>query len=219
LIFWNFYDSSVGVAWWAAASFTIALLMQFALVVFAWVFPENNRTPKRRASILFAPALVLIPAAFLGFLWTGIDFTAGSLDIDLTPIAYVFVAYVYFVFFYGAAVLFGKYRRYRGTLRGQQTGAILWGLGITGLFKTAANIVIPYFGSYELLPYSAIFVLPGVIVYAYAISSFKLFSLQSALDQFRLFPITYKIALSIATVAIISFFAFQVPIVWWAFHN
>jgi signal transduction histidine kinase len=219
LIFWNFYDTSVGVAWWAAASFTIALLMQFALVVFAWVFPENNRTPRRRAAILFAPALVLIPAAFLGFLWSGIDYTAGSLDIALTPIAYLFVAYVYFVFFYGAAVLFGKYRRYRGTLRGQQTGAILWGLGITGLFKTAANIAFPYFGNYELLPYSAIFVLPGVIIYAYAISSFRLFSLQSALDQFRLFPITYKIALSIATIAVISFFAFQVPIVWWAFHN
>ena len=219
LIFWNFYDTGLGAAWWAAASFSIALLMQFALVVFAWVFPENNRTPRRRAAVLFAPALVLVPAAFLGFLWNRIDFADGRLSLDLTPIAYVFVAYVYSVFFYGAAVLFQKYLRYRGTQRGQQTGAILWGLCITGLLKTAANIVLPFFGIYGLLPYSAIFVLPGVIVYAYAISNFRLFSLQSALDQFRLFPITYKIALSIATVAVISFFAFQVPIVWWAFHN
>jgi signal transduction histidine kinase len=219
LIFWNFYETGAGVGWWAAASFTIALLMQFALVVFAWVFPENGRTPRKRAAVLFAPALVLVPAALLGFLWRDITITGGDLRIEITPIAYAFVAYVYFVFFYGAAVLFRKYVRYRGSQHGQQTGAILWGLGITGVLKTAANIAFPYFGIYELLPYSAIFVLPGVLIYAYAISNFKLFSLQSALDQFRLFPITYKIALSIATVAIVSFAVFQVPIVWWAFHN
>jgi signal transduction histidine kinase len=56
-----------------------------------------------------------------------------------------------------------------------------------------------------------------VLIYAYAISSFKLFSLQSALDQFRLFPIAYKVALSIAIVAVISFATFQIPIVWWSF--
>jgi two-component system NtrC family sensor kinase len=70
-----------------------------------------------------------------------------------------------------------------------------------------------------MLPYSSIFVLPGVLIYAYAISNFKLFSFQTALDQFRLFPITYKIAVSIATIAIVSFAVFQIPIVWWAFQD
>jgi methyl-accepting chemotaxis protein len=95
----------------------------------------------------------------------------------------------------------------------------VWGLVITGVLKTVANIALPYFGIYSLLPFSSIFVLPGVLIYAYAISNFRLFSFQTALDQFRLFPITYKIALSIATVAIASFVVFQVPIVWWAFHD
>ena len=219
LIFWNFHDAGVEAGWWAAASFTIALLMQFALVVFAWVFPENARTPKRRAAILFAPGLVLIPAGLLGFLWHQATFDNGQFVIDLAPLAYVFVAYVYFVFFYGASVLYYKYRKYKNTQRGQQVGAILWGLVITGILKTLANIVLPYFGIYSLLPYSSIFVLPGVVIYAYAISNFKLFSLQTALDQFRLFPITYKIALSIASVAIASFVVFQLPIVWWAFQD
>ena len=140
-------------------------------------------------------------------------------SIELSALAYVFVAYVYFVFFYGAAELLRKYRLFTGTQKGQQIGAILWGLAITGVLKTAANLAFPFFGIYALLPFSSIFVLPGVLIYAYAISNFRLFSLQSALAQFRLFPIAYKVALSIASVAIISFLIFQVPIVWWAFRD
>ena len=219
LVFWNFYDAGVEAGWWVAASFAIAVLMQYALVVFAWVFPENGRTPKKRAAVLFAPGLVLIPAALFGFLSDDLTFQDGQFRIVLSPLAYVFVGYVYFVFFYGASVLYGKYRKYKNTQRGQQVGAILWGLCITGILKTVANIALPLLGIYDLLPFSSIFVLPGVVIYAYAISNFKLFSLQTALDQFRLFPITYKIALSIASVAIVSFLLFQVPIVWWSFND
>ena len=219
LIFWNFRTETEAAGWWVAASFVIALLMQSSLVVFAWVFPENARTPRRRAAILFAPSLVLIPAALSGMLWRSVGFSDGRFYIELAPIAYLFVFYVYFLFCYGAVVLLKKYVKYKGTQNGQQVGAIIWGLGITGILKTAANIVFPYFGNYDLIPFSSIFVVPGVFIYAYAILNFKLFSLQTALDQFRLFPITYKIALTIAAVAICSFLLFQVPIVWWSFQN
>ena len=219
LIFWNFYPRNSTAGWWASASFITALLMQYSMVVFAWVFPENARTPRRRAAIIFAPGLVLVPAALFGLLWQKAGFEDGRFVIELTPLAYAFVAYVYFIFFYGAAILFNKYRKYVGTQKGQQVGAIIWGLAITGVLKTIANIALPYFGNYDLLPLSAIFVLPGVLIYAYAILNFKLFSLQTALNQFRLFGITYKVALVIASIAIVSFAAFQVPIAWWSFRN
>lgn len=219
LVFWNFHDDNIGAGWWVSASFIIALLMQYALVIFAWVFPENSRTPRKKAAVAFAPGIVLIPAALFGLLWKRAGFENGVFVIELAPLAYAFVVYVYIVFFYGAIVLFRKYQKYRGTVKGQQVGAILWALGITGVLKTLANIGLPFFGINSYLPYSAIFVLPGVLIYTYAISSFRLFSLQSALHQFRLFPITYKIALSIATVAILSFAIFQIPIVWWSFQD
>jgi len=219
IIFWNFYPRESTAGWWAAASFIVALLMQYALAVFAWVFPENARTPRPKAAILFAPGLVFIPATVLGLLWTTVGFEKGRFVIDLTPVAYAFVGYVYFVFCFGAWLLIGKYRRYRGTIQGKQVGAILVALVITGVLKTLVNIVLPFFGNYDLLPYSSIVVLPGVLVYAYAILSFRLFSLRTALDQFRLFPITYKVAITIAAVAIVSFCLFQIPITWWSFHN
>lgn len=217
LIFWNFHTENSQSGWWAAVSFIIALSMQCALVVFAWVFPEDSRPPRRTAAVLFAPGLVLIPAAAFGLLWRRVGFADGVFEIDVAPLAYVFVVYVYALFAYGAFVLYRKYRKYRHSQQGQQIGAILWAIGITGVLKTLANIVLPLFDRYDLLPYSTIFVLPGVLIYAYAISNFKLFSLQTALDQFRLFPIAYKIALTIASVAIISFIIFQIPIVYFAF--
>ena len=219
LIFWNFYDEQIGAGWWASTSFIVALLMQCALVIFAWVFPENARTPRKRAAIIFAPGLVLIPTAAFGLLWRKVGLENGIFVIDLAPLAYAYVFYVYFIFFYGANLLYRKYIKYRGTQKGQQIGAILWAAAITGVLKTFANIILPFYGIYYFLPFSAIFVLPGVLIYAYAISNFKLFSLQTALDQFRLFPIAYKIALSIASVAILSFALFQIPIVWWAFQD
>ncbi len=219
LLFWNFTEVQKFADWWAASSFIIALLMQCALVVFAWVFPENLRTPKKRAAVLFAPSLVLIPAALFGLLSNDVSFQNGRFEIELAPLAYAFVVYVYVVFGFGAFVLLKKYRKFRGTQKGQQVGAIIWALVITGILKTLANIAFPYFSQYNLLPYSSIFVLPGVLIYAYAITNFKLFSLENALDQFRLFPITYKIALSIASVAIISFIIFQIPIVFFSFQN
>lgn len=219
IILWGFRSPNDVANWWAASSFIIALLMQCSLVVFAWVFPENSRTPRKKAVVLFAPSLVLIPAALFGLLWNKVGFRENRFEIDLAPLAYAFVIYVYAVFAYGVTILFRKYRQYKGTQNGQQIGAILWAVIITGVLKTLANIVLPFFGNYELLPYSTIFVLPGVLIYAYAISNFKLFSLQTALNQFELFPITYKIALSIASVAIFSFLLFQIPIVWWAFRD
>lgn len=219
LVFWNFNDPAFGTGWWAAASFTTALLLQYALVIFAWVFPENNRIPREKAAVFFAPGLIFIPAALFGYLWESIEFAGDRFTVSLSPLAYFFVGYVYFLFFYGFLVLARKYRLFTGTQRAKQLGAIILALAITGVLKTLANLLLPYFGHYELLPFSSLFVIPGVLIYAYAITNFKLLSLQTALDQFRLFPITYKIAVSIAAVAVPSFFVFQVPIAWWAFRD
>lgn len=220
LIFWNFHSKNESSVWWVSASFIIALLMQCTLVIFARVFPQDARTTlKGSLAVLFAPGLILIPAAVFGLLVKTAGFRENSFFIDLAPPAYAFVIYVYFIFGYGTLILYRKYKIYRGSQKGQQIGAILWAVFITGVLKTLANIVLPFFGYFVLLPYSSIFVLPGVLIYAYAISNFKLFSLHTALNQFRLFPITYKIALTTASVAIVSFIIFQIPIVWWSFQD
>jgi len=219
LVFWNFETNDTFAGVWAASSFVIALLMQCSLVVFAWVFPENSRTPRRKAAILFSPGIFLIPSVFLGFLWTGVGFRDDRFYIELTSVVYAFVAYVYILYGYGTWILFKKFLYLKGTQSGQQIAAILIATAVTAVLKTVANIALPFFGVYDLLPYSAIFLLPGVVIFAFAISNFRLFSLQTALDQFRLFPITYKTAISIASVAIVSFGIFQIPIVWWSFHD
>ncbi|MGB8507043.1 MAG: ATP-binding protein [Pyrinomonadaceae bacterium] len=221
IVLWGFTSGSgrLGAEAWASVSFVIALLLQYSLVVFAWVFPENGPVPVKRAAVVFAPGAVLVPAAIAGMMWNGVRFDGVQFEIRLTPLAYAFGLYVYGVFAYGFALLYGKFRRYRGSLWGKQLGAIIWALVIACVLNTLANIALPLAGNYTLLPVGSVFVLVGVIIYAYAITNFKLFSLQSALDQFRLFPIAYKVALSIAVVAVLSFVLLQVPIVWWSFTD
>jgi signal transduction histidine kinase len=217
IVMWGFGGGRAVAEWWAGMSFGLSLLLQFAFVVFAWVFPENSEVPVRRAAVMFAPGAVLFPAALAGMMWQGLEFDGAAFKIKLTPLAYVFGLYIYGLFAYGFALLFRKWRRYRASLWGKQLGAILFALVVTATLKTLANIALPLAGVYTLLPVGSVFVLVGVIIYAYAITNFKLFSIQSALDQFRLFPIAYKVAFSIAVVAVLSFALFQIPIVWWSF--
>ena len=219
IVVWGFGAHDGSAAWWAGASFIIALFLQYSLSIFAWVFPEDYPVPRKKAAILFSPGIVFVPAILAGLMWRDVRFADGSLRLNLTGLAYAYGIYIYALFFHGFHVLWTKYVSYRGTLQGQQLGAVLWALVITVTLMTLANVVLPLAGDFSLLPGSSIFVLPGVLIYAYAISSFKLFSLQSALDQFRLFPIAYKVALSIAFVAVISFGLLQVPIVWWSFGD
>ncbi|MBD0372170.1 MAG: HAMP domain-containing protein [Pyrinomonadaceae bacterium] len=216
ITFWGFPEDGAA-SWWASASFIISLLLQYALLIFAWVFPEDRPVPLKRAAVLFAPGAVLVPAAIFGWMWTDARLRGGRFTIHLTPLAYAFGLYLYGLFGCGLSVLYRKYRRYRGQLWGKQLGAILWALILTATLTTTACVALPLMGVNTFLEAGAIFVLPGVLVYAYAISNFKLFSLQSALDQFRLFPVAYKVALSIALVAVLSFALLQVPIVWWSF--
>jgi signal transduction histidine kinase len=217
IVLWEFTAREGRAEWWATTSFLLALALQYSLVVFALVFPEDRPVPLRRVAALFSPGAVFAPAALAGLMWDEARFADHHFSIRLTPLAYAFGLYIYVVFAYGFALLYSKRRRYRGQLAAQQLGAIMWGLVLTGALMTAASVVLPLAGVYVFLPYASVFFLPGVFVYAYAVTNFKLFSLQSALDQFRLFPIAYKVALSIALVAVTSFALFQVPIVWWSF--
>ena len=219
IVLWGFYAREGSAAWWAGASFILSLFLQYTLVVFAWVFPEDKPVPWKRALVIFAPGGVLIPAVVAGAMWESVGFAGSEFKITLTPLAYAFGLYAYGVMGYGFYLLYTKYRRYRGHLWGKQIGAILWALVITVSLNTLANNLLPLFKVYSFLKVGSIFVVPGVLVFAYAISNFKLFSLQSALDQFRLFPIAYKVALSIAAVAILSFLVLQIPIVWWSFSE
>jgi signal transduction histidine kinase len=219
IVLWGFYARDGEANWWASASFILSLFLQYTLVVFAWVFPEDRPVPWKRVLFIFAPGAILIPAVLAGWMWETVGFVGSEFTIRLTLLAYAFGLYAYGVMGYGFYLLYTKYRRYRGQLWGKQIGAILWALVITVSLNTLANNLLPLFSVYSFLKVGSIFVVPGLLVFAYAISNFKLFSLSTALDQFRLFPVAYKVALSIALVAILSFLLLQIPIVWWSFSD
>src|ERR671934_224688 len=87
-------------------------------------------------------------AALAGMMWDGLYFDGSDFRIRLTPLAYAFGLYIYALFAYGFALLFRKWRRYRGSLWGKQPGAILFALVVTATLKTVANIALPLAGVY-----------------------------------------------------------------------
>ena len=121
---------------------------------------------------------------------------------------------------YAVWVLIRKHRHYRSQLFGRHTAFVL-GAVLTHL-RYSHRLPRSYCRfsiKYGLLAYASIFIVFGILLYAYAITNFKLFSVQSVLDHLRLFPLTYKIAITVTGVGLIGFLLLQIPIVWWSFES
>ncbi|HEX4947967.1 MAG TPA: ATP-binding protein [Blastocatellia bacterium] len=219
IAFWCFHKDNESSAWWGLVSFVIGVSLQIPLLLFAEVFPENNPVRWKRIALLAAPILLLIPLWLMGMLWENIGFSHGDFHIKLKPAAYVFGAYNALLLTIGLTQLIRKYFKYRGTLWGQQLAAIISGILVTGILIVPAGNLLPALGVYSFLPFSSVFIVAGTLIYAYAITSFKLFSLQTAVDQLRLFPITYKITIAVAFIGLLGFFLLQVPVAIWAFST
>lgn len=217
LAFWGFHEAETNGHWWAASSFVIGLALQYALLIFADVFPENGRVRWRRVGWFALPLLIFLPLVFTNLLWDFAGFRAGRFTITLKPAALVFGGYNFFLLLIGFAELARKRRQYRDTLWGQQLGAVMLAKGVTSTLTILAVNLLPLLGFYRLLPLSSLFIVVGSLIYAYAISNFKLFSLQTALDQLRLFPLAYKVALAVTLTGLFGFFLCQVPIALWSF--
>jgi signal transduction histidine kinase len=217
IAFWGFHEAQTAGSWWAISSFVIAIALQYALLIFADVFPENAQVRWRRIGLLALPLLVLLPLLLSGTYWEHVGFQNDQFRLRLKTPAFVFGLYNFLLLGIGFLQLLGKYRQYRGTLWGQQIGSVVLAMITTSALTGAAVNLLPIFGYYQLLPVSSLFIVVGSLIYAYAISNFKLFSLQTALDQLRLFPLAYKVAIAVAVTGLLGFFVCQLPIAWWSF--
>lgn len=217
LAFWGFHEAETNGHWWAASSFVIGLALQYALLIFADVFPENGHVRWRRIGWYALPLLILLPLVFTNLLWDFAGFQAGQFTIRLKPAALIFGGYNLFLLLIGFADFARKRQLYRDTLWGQQLGAVMLAKGATSTLTILAVNLLPLLGFYRLLPLSSLFIVVGSLIYAYAISNFKLFSLQTALDQLRLFPLAYKVALAVTITGLLGFFLCQVPVAVWSF--
>lgn len=217
IMLWGLHGPNDPASWWAILSFLISLALNVSFLYFAWIFPEETKVPPRKTLIATAPALVLIPLILTGKLWEDVGFHNGTFEIKLTPYAYLFGIYVHTLLALGIARMITKYRRYRHHIWGKQILLILIGVVVTGALTTLGNVILPLARVYALLPYGSVFILMGVFFYAYAMTNFRLFSIQSALDHLRLVPITSKVTVTVFAVAVAGFVCLQLPITFWSF--
>lgn len=216
LLFWGFHGPEHDATWWATVSFLIGIVLQIVFLLFTEVFPENSRPRWPRIVLLTLPLVILIPWLFSGKLWVSIGYHNDQFSIKLTRYAYVFGFYNYLVLGLGVWTLVNKYRRYRDHLWGKQIASVATAVMVTGSLLIMSNNILPALGNYSLMPISSVFIVIGALIYAYAITNLQLFSLQTALDQLRLFPIAYKVAIAVSVTGLAGFFLIQVPVAFWA---
>src|SRR5262245_38741724 len=217
LAFWGVHDPEADGTWWAIASFLIGIMLQIVFLYFAEIFPESNPVRWKRLLLAALPLVAFTPAFLQGRFWTYVGFHHDRFSIELTNFAYAAGCYNLIILLAGVLTMRTKYRQYRGTLWGKQIASVTAAVLITStLIVTSANI-LPAFDYYGLLPICSIFIVVGALIYAYAITNFQLFSLQTALDQLKLFPLAYKVAITVIVTVILGFFLCQVPVALWAF--
>jgi signal transduction histidine kinase len=221
LAFWGFHDPEGGAAWWATVSFILGITLQLVFLYFADIFPDiypNSGPPRRRRLLLAAaPLAVFLPALLLGKFWTHAGFHHGRFSIALTMFAYAAGIYNLLLLAAGVRTMRTKYQQHRDSIWGKQIASVIAAMLVTAGLMVASVNLLPALGIYELLPFCSIFIVVGALIYAYAITNFQLFSLQTALDQLKLFPLAYKVAITVALTGIFGFLLCQVPVALWAF--
>lgn len=219
LAFWGFHQPEHDAKWWAIFSFLIGLTWQIVFLLFADIFPENGSPRWSRIFIASLPLTFFLPQLLQGNFWFHVGFHHDHFSVKLTRVAYFAGLYNLLILGWGIGILAGKYGRHRGTIWGKQIASVIASVVITGILMVGSGNLLPAFGYYKLLPYCSVFIVVGALIYAYAITNFQLFSLQGALDQLRLFPIAYKVAIAVACTGFFGFFIFQVPVAYWAFGS
>jgi len=218
LLFWGFPAGNVDVRGWVQASFLIGIGLQYVFLLFTEVFPEDTPPRWRRLGALALPLLILVPWVWRGTLWESLRYDPlGGFSIEVTWQAWVFGGWNYLLLSLGLTELVRKLKRYGGTLQGMQIQSVLASVILTGWLLFLVANVLPLLGHYQGLPFTSLIILIGALIYGYAISNFQLFSLQTALDQLRLFPLSYKVAIAVASTGILGFLIVQAPVAIWVF--
>lgn len=219
LIFWGFPGAGMTVEGWAKSSFLVAALLQIAFLLFAEVFPDNS--PIRWKQILFKslPLLIMLLLVLDNRGWNSLVYDGRGLRIEPSFAAFLFGATNYAVLLAGLVQLIRKRQAHRGTILEIQINLIVIAVSLTGVLLLIGGNLLPLFGRYEFLPYSSGFIVAGSLIYTYAISNFRLFWLPTGLDQLRLFPLTYKLAIVVTGLGYIGLMAVQWPIAWWALRT
>src|SRR5437868_1152315 len=216
IAFWVFHESDQAGDWWAMASFGVAGALHIPLIYFAWSFPENARIGLKRGLAAAFPVIASLPVIALGLPWRHIGFRENVFYLEITPAAYGLTALAYAYNTLAVWILARKLKKYKGRLLGKHIAYVIAAIITTATLSSISTSIFPLFRRYELLPYASVWIVCGILVYAYAISNFRLFSVQSALDHLRLFSLTYKVAITVAGVGLVAFLLLQIPVVRWS---
>lgn len=133
---------------WGDLAFVGAILLVAFFLVFAWVFPyEDKIIGVKRKLFLILPVIFFIVTLYINGIFIkeySDPFHGGSHDIH-GPIYYFFVVYILTCFIWGISVLINKFKKSDGIHR-WQLKYFLIGIILSCIFGVTFNLILPLFG-------------------------------------------------------------------------
>lgn len=206
LLFWGFPEADADGAVWARVAFLISVGIQVSIIWFTNVFPKPRApNPSRLA---FLAVLVVVALVFIlgGYAIGPVGFRGGRFSMAFTPGTFIVGSIIYLLFFLGRWELVRRRQEAKDLEERWQLDTLLIADGISSIAITGLCILPPVVGIYSLLPYASIAILVGSLIHGYAVFNFRLLKPASLLDHLRLFPVTGKLAISVAAAFFVAVF-------------
>lgn len=194
---------------WAKSYYIAASFIAASLLYFANVFPEGKVLSLKKKLLIIIPSVIHALLIWIpGYLTHKVIIVPDGNEMVLGKIEYAIYTIYFIPFFYGALlILWGKYRRYYGSLK-RQVLFVLLSVLLASIFGVVFNLILPWFGNYRLIYLGPPFTMIIFWIVTYAIIKHRFMDIRFILARTLVFSLIVTI---IGTVYIlITFLVSQV---------
>lgn len=181
-------SSYEGTLFWVQVYYNAANVIGFAFLMFAMAFPKGKLSMQHMLYVVL-PTATLFTLIFAqpSFMYQDIVISADYKEVIFNPVGYAFYS-LYFLVYYGLGfyLLIKKYKNMYGVYK-IQLAYILIGNVIGGIFGVVFNLILPWFGNYQLIWVGPQFTIINVLIMSYAMYKHRLFDVQYVISKIAYF--------------------------------
>jgi signal transduction histidine kinase len=176
---------------WTNVYYIAGALIGYFLMIFASIFPEEKDIKPMLLILYTIPVIIYIALILFipEFLVKGVIINENGNDVNLGKSEYFLYIVLLVTYIYMALlVLYTKYRKYNG-LKRYQLLFIFSSILIAAIAGTIFDLILPWFGNYELIWVGPQFTIIMIVIMFYAIARYHLFDIKIVIGRISYYSI------------------------------